>query len=94
MKRFKHPIRAIREPSGTAGLLENCTNFGINGTYTVTGSVKSTTVDGATLSLTQVNHDGTEHAETLRRDRSWLRRSRVIQNVRTTAKPTRTQRNT
>jgi hypothetical protein len=36
-------------------LLEGCTNPGLNGTYTVTGTIKSTTIDGATTNFTHAN---------------------------------------
>ncbi|HEX5610847.1 MAG TPA: hypothetical protein VFX45_12240 [Solirubrobacterales bacterium] len=36
-------------------LLEGCTNTGINGTYTVTGSVKTTSIEGATSKFTHAN---------------------------------------
>ncbi|HEX5610845.1 MAG TPA: hypothetical protein VFX45_12230 [Solirubrobacterales bacterium] len=36
-------------------LLEGCTNTGINGTYTVTGSVKSSTITGTTTNFTHAN---------------------------------------
>jgi hypothetical protein len=35
--------------------LANCTNFGINGTYTVTGSVRSSSIEGATVNFTHVD---------------------------------------
>ncbi|HEX5609266.1 MAG TPA: hypothetical protein VFX45_04140 [Solirubrobacterales bacterium] len=36
-------------------ILEGCTNSGLNGTYTVTGSVKSTTIEGATVNFTHAD---------------------------------------
>ncbi|HEX5609268.1 MAG TPA: hypothetical protein VFX45_04150 [Solirubrobacterales bacterium] len=36
-------------------ILEGCTPAGLNGTYTVTGSVKSTTVNGATVNFTHAD---------------------------------------
>ncbi|HEX5609269.1 MAG TPA: hypothetical protein VFX45_04155 [Solirubrobacterales bacterium] len=36
-------------------LLEGCTNTGVNGTYTVTGAIKSTTVNGATVNFTHAD---------------------------------------
>ncbi|HEX5610844.1 MAG TPA: hypothetical protein VFX45_12225 [Solirubrobacterales bacterium] len=36
-------------------LLEGCTNTGINGTYTVTGSVKTSSITGATSNFTHAN---------------------------------------
>ncbi|HEX5608671.1 MAG TPA: hypothetical protein VFX45_01105 [Solirubrobacterales bacterium] len=36
-------------------LLEGCTNTGINGTYTVTGSIKTTSIEGTTGSVTHAD---------------------------------------
>ncbi|HEX5608672.1 MAG TPA: hypothetical protein VFX45_01110 [Solirubrobacterales bacterium] len=44
-------------------ILEGCTNTGINGTYTVTGSVKTTSIEGATSNFT---HAGTTEQNTLK----------------------------
>jgi hypothetical protein len=36
-------------------ILEGCTNAGQNGTYTVTGSIKSTSIEGATVNFTHAD---------------------------------------
>ncbi|HEX5610837.1 MAG TPA: hypothetical protein VFX45_12190 [Solirubrobacterales bacterium] len=62
------PLKATSKGQGDSGklepkegtvfarfILEGCVNSGINGTYTVTGSIKPTTLEGSTVSYTHAN---------------------------------------